>query len=948
MILFNRRHRALLAALALMASTALFSISVVAQPMQIIDGKSLADTNKYATLTLDNGLTVVLVSDPSAERSAAAMAVGAGNYQDPDDHAGTAHLLEHMLFLGTEKYPEAGAYQSFIRAKGGSHNAYTSGQLTNYYFDILPSDYTGALDRFAQFFIAPELDEQYIAREINAVDSEYRAKLDDENRRSNESLKKLYNPAHPASRFTVGNIDTLSNIEATQLKDKLKAFYDQYYTPSNMVLTLVSDQSLNQLKVLAKRYFDGIPAGTKTPLATLPRLITETGKIQLFKTNTEKHVVKFMFPIDSQTLRYATQPTRYISYVLGDESHNSLFADLKNNGWAQSLHVGLKHDDGQNALLAVSLNLTNAGVTHSNQVVARLFKAIENLRNAPISAEYLSEIKTLSQLNYQHRDYVSPIRLAQVLSSRALNIPATELLSSFHISQTADHQELHDLLLQLNKRNVVVQWQSPAHFPKNWTHESKAWSTEPLYQGQYQTLNLANDWPYTTLAQGLSEQYGLPNSNPYMPENLTVLANHDEAPSKVTDNQNFDFWFRANSQYKQPNGMIFGYFGFLEDPSRRDCLTMQLWARLFSDTISESTYQPFMAGLGYKLYPHRNGLTLRTSGYSDKQSAFFAQLVNDLMAFRASPERLEIARQEVAKGLRNLESQPPYALARHYFSQVAIKGNSSIELMQQQLADITLDEINQFIERHLQQFQFTGYMTGNFMQPQADNLSDELQSALHSHLGKHTYQYVQLNEFEASKRYIFPFNTSNSDSTVLYSLIAADDNDASYKERAYIRILSQLLSARFYHEFRTEKQYGYIVAVTNQTIEKTPAIGFLVQSPKVSTQTLVNEIERFIDEQEWGDNVTQQEFDQARTALLAAFKKQPTSLKEEASREWPHIVEPEHNFADRENWITALEALDRNEFLAYVNRKVEQDNAARLLITNKWQDLDIWQSVAIQ
>nr|WP_239090198.1 insulinase family protein [Marinomonas ostreistagni] len=917
--------------------------------MQTIHGKSLSDSNEYATLTLDNGLTVILVSDPNAERSAASLAVGAGNYQDPNEHAGIAHLLEHMLFLGTEKYPEADAYQAFIRAKGGSHNAYTSAQLTNYYFDILPDHYSEALDRFAQFFISPTLDAQYIEREIHAVDAEYRAKLNDENRRSHESLKQLYNPKHPASRFTVGNLDTLGNLETSELRKSLKEFYQAHYTPDNMVLTLVAKQPLELLEGYARQYFDGITNHhVASSSAALPTLVTQPKTIQFFKTNTEKNVVKLLFPIDSQTQNYASQPTRYLSYVLGDESQNSVFADLKRNGWAQSLHVSLKQDDGQQAMFAITLSLTEAGVTQRDQVIARLFKAINNLRQADISSDYLDEIQTLSALNFEHRDYVAPMRLAQVLSSRALDVSATELLNSFHITQHAPDAAIERLLQQLDPDQVIVQWQSDRLFPDNWAQNESKWRTEPLYNGQYRQSLLTKDWPYRQLTEPLSDRYGLPDSNPFIPKDLSLLGQTDAQPQRLTEQSGFDFWYRANGQYQNPNGMIFGYFGFLEDPSRRDCLTLQLWARLFSDATSESTYQPFMAGLGYQLYPHRNGLTLRTNGYSDKQAEFFEQMIEKLMAFRATPERLELAREEVAKGLRNLDSQPPYALARHYFSQVAVKGNSSIELMQQQLADISLEEINQFIERQLQTFHFTGYMTGNFTATQAQQLSQTMQTNLAPKLGEHAYQYVQLNEFEPSKRYIFPFETSSSDSTVLYNLIAADTNDASYQERAYVRILSQLLSARFYHEFRTEKQYGYIVAVTNQTIEKTPAIGFLVQSPKISTQKLVNEIERFIDEQEWGDNISQQDFDQAREALLAAFKKPPTSLKEEALREWPHIVEPEHQFDDRDNWIAALEGLDREAFLAYVNEKVEQDQAARLLITNKWQDLDIWQSVAIQ
>src|SRR5690554_4694752 len=84
------------------------------------------DPREYRHLFLDNKLEVLLISDPATDKAAAAMDVHVGSRDDPKEYQGLAHFLEHMLFLGTETYPEAGEYQSFITQHGGSHNAYTS------------------------------------------------------------------------------------------------------------------------------------------------------------------------------------------------------------------------------------------------------------------------------------------------------------------------------------------------------------------------------------------------------------------------------------------------------------------------------------------------------------------------------------------------------------------------------------------------------------------------------------------------------------------------------------------------------------------------------------------------------------------------------------------------------------------------------------------------------
>lgn len=75
------------------------------------------------------------------------MAVRAGSLNDPEEHQGLAHFLEHLLFMGTEKYPDEAEYSAYLSDHGGSSNAYTDAELTNYYFDVNSGDFEEALDR---------------------------------------------------------------------------------------------------------------------------------------------------------------------------------------------------------------------------------------------------------------------------------------------------------------------------------------------------------------------------------------------------------------------------------------------------------------------------------------------------------------------------------------------------------------------------------------------------------------------------------------------------------------------------------------------------------------------------------------------------------------------------------------------------------------------------------
>jgi secreted Zn-dependent insulinase-like peptidase len=222
--------------------------------------KSENDDREYRYITLQNKLRVLLISDADAEKSAAALDVFIGHNQNPADRQGLAHFLEHMLFLGTEKYPEAGEYQAFISQHGGNHNAFTAPEHTNYFFDI-DSDYLDpALDRFAQFFIAPLFDAGYVERERNAVHSEYLARINDDGRRILDVYRELLNPEHPAAQFSVGSQETLADREDDAVRDDLIAFYRQYYSADAMTLVVLGKESLDELQKMVVGRFGLIPS----------------------------------------------------------------------------------------------------------------------------------------------------------------------------------------------------------------------------------------------------------------------------------------------------------------------------------------------------------------------------------------------------------------------------------------------------------------------------------------------------------------------------------------------------------------------------------------------------------------------------------------------------------------------------------------------------------------
>ena len=101
-------------------------------------------------LILSNDIEVFLISDADARQSSAAMAVNVGQWNDPEAYPGMAHFCEHMLFMGSKKYPDENYFTQLIHDHGGSNNAYTKTDRTVYMYSIDNDHLDLSLDVFSR------------------------------------------------------------------------------------------------------------------------------------------------------------------------------------------------------------------------------------------------------------------------------------------------------------------------------------------------------------------------------------------------------------------------------------------------------------------------------------------------------------------------------------------------------------------------------------------------------------------------------------------------------------------------------------------------------------------------------------------------------------------------------------------------------------------------------
>lgn len=261
--------------------------------------------------------------------------------------------------MGTKKFPIENEYGQYLSANSGSSNAYTASTSTNFYFDVAakaandeaptnknPSPLREALDRFAQFFIEPLFLSSTLDRELKAVDSENKKNLQNDTWRLHQLDKSLSNPNHPYCHFSTGNFEVLKTVpEASgiNVRDKFIEFHNKHYSANRMKLVVLGREPLNDLQKWVVELFSpvvnkNLPTNRWT--TEVPFRESELGIQWFAKPVMDSRELNLNFPFIDEEKLYGSQPSRYLSHLIGHEGPGSIMAYVKSKGWANSLSAG--------------------------------------------------------------------------------------------------------------------------------------------------------------------------------------------------------------------------------------------------------------------------------------------------------------------------------------------------------------------------------------------------------------------------------------------------------------------------------------------------------------------------------------------------------------------------------------------------------------------------------
>ncbi|WP_417599191.1 insulinase family protein [Oceanospirillum sp.] len=881
------------------------------------------DYRSYRPLTLDNGLSIILISDPKADKAAAAMNVAIGSGQDPENFAGLAHFLEHMLFLGTEKYPEAGEYQSFISKHGGSHNAFTSYKDTNYFFEVDNRYLEPSLDRFSQFFIAPLFTEAYVKREKNAVHSEYQSKLRDDGRKQFDVLKQALNPEHPYSRFSTGSLKTLAD-KSVSTRDAMLEFYQTYYSANRMSLVIQGNYALDELEGMARTMFRAVKNHNTPAFATDKPLFSENSlplqlNIRPLKAN---HAIKLQFPIPAPSTYFRKKPTSYLASLIGHEGKGSLLSYLKAKGWATGLSAGSGLSTGEESLFTITINLTQLGFENSKDVVNTAFGYINLLEQDGIDEWRFNEQKTLSEQAFSFVESGSPIHAVSSIAYNMPRFPIKEVLHAPYAMETFDARLIRQYLGYLTPENLLLTRISP---------DMKTDKLSPWFEGKY-SLSPFDAHQVTPVA---AEIFRLPEPNALIADTLSLKPSLEtmEKPENISTSPKATLWYKADQDFNTPKAQQ--YFS-LQSPastgSVKSAVLTQLLASWLNEASNEFAYPASLAGLNYTVYKHTRGITFQLGGYDDKQHMLLERLLTTLKDSEIHSETFRLVKQSLIKRWQNADKAPLYRQIMGEVSSVLMRPAWNEEQFLTAIEPLTTKDLEDFREVFLSQLHLEGMIIGNMTKAEATSSLKSVMDTLEPTLTESEIPKLQGLSLEGQKVTHTPALNHNDNAWLKYYQPTHPSDAQGYKEQARWMLLAHILQSPYYHEMRTQRQLGYIVFASYHPTLKTPGLSLLVQSPEHTPDEIRELSDAFM--HHFSDsfmNISEQEFTEQKAGLLANILDSDDRLQARTQRLWREMAMDETHFERREHLADAVKTLQADD-MRQLLQKISTDQTGVLTV----------------
>lgn len=887
-----------------------------------VAGTATRDTR---TLTLENGLDVLLVSDPDVHRSATALSVGVGYFFDPKEKMGLAHYLEHMLFLGTKNFPEAGSYKKYLTENSGSSNAYTGAAITNYFFEASHEGFEGALDRFSDFFKAPLFDKTFAEREVNAVNSEHDKNIRSDGWRANYVANQVAEEGHPIRSFGTGNKDTL----AGDNRPALLEFYKKYYAASNMKLAMISKLSLDQQEKAVRKFFSGIPnhpvklpeidPNFRRPLKDKYRLL----KIKMIK---DVRSMEIEFPTIRLIDHQDSKPASIIGSILGYEGQGSLLSKLKEEGLVLSLSAGggSSHDNINS--MSINVSLTKKGVKNYEQILEMIFSYIKMLKEHGVEEYTFKESQTMAQINFDWKDPDEGMGFVAGRSALMQDYKLQDMETLPFLYTKFDPEVYQAILETLTPENALVVLK---------TNSVATDQTDKFYGAEFSLAEVGGPAFERLKSPVRVAELIYPKVNEFIPNNLKLA---DEKPHLVRDDDLAKIWFQFDDRFKQPKV----YMSLrIETPRIYDTVKNSQLSGLYISAIREGlneiVYPIQLAGLSYSLGSGKKGITFSIGGYSERVGDLLRLVTRNLKTIQIDQQKFDNLKEARIRGLQNNKYGKAYSRGGYYNRLMLLEKQFTEEEALAALKPLTLDDVKAYAEKLYEKVYITGAAYGNWTD---DKVSESVQILLDQIQSRPLPKEERFQEvveiLDPAEKIVFSRKILDNNNSLAYGL---QIGEKSLKRQAKAMLLAAIIESDFYTEMRTRQQLGYIVWSFQQTIEDRMFLRFIIQSANHDSFELKRRVDTWL--QNAGDlldNLTDEEFERHRASEIVSLEKKGDSIAEVLGDIYYLATEEDGDFDYKKKLVEMVKKMTKAEVLTAGRKWLMDSNTPRLVLLMRAKD----------
>lgn len=887
--------------------------------------KSHVDTREYRSLELENGMKVVVIHDASADKASAALDVAVGSFSDPKELPGLAHFLEHMLFLGTAKYPAENEYNSFLSQHGGSSNAYTSDSHTNYYFDVAHDHLEHALDIFAQFFISPLFDESCTMREINAVDSENAKNLQNDTFRLYQLLRSVGNPEHPFSNFSTGNKVTLwdqPQAKGINVRDELIKFHETYYAPNLMALVVLGREPLDALEAMVREKFSAVPGKNVTAPVFSGHPFAPGFQRNFLRVVPVKEVNKVFihFPADDETRMYATQPARYVAHMVGHEGPGSLLSHLKAHGWATGLSAGSSYSVvDMFSLFSVSIDLTPEGITHLDDIIRAVFQYIHMLALDGVHEWVFEECRLLQEMHFRFLEKTSPIRTTSELSKELHYIPAADILAHYYGLTTFAPEDIARVIARLTPEAMNVLVMSKAY-------TDLATSEEYWYKTKYHRETFSDAYIADLKAASTvpNPKLHMPPKNNFIPSQFDIHPHAESGPAGVQlvyETPLVQMWHKQDDTFMVPKGEILLILASpmaYADPLHASL--MKLLTDTYKDSIVEYMYDAELSGTSFTVSGTTYGIDIQVHGYDHKLAELIQYMLARVMDFTVDEQRFAVIKNKYRLNLINSEAEDPYRrVSTEATAALSEKKFSNNELLAE-LDCITLSDLAAFRTRFLARIHIEGLSFGNIIPESAVKLARNLEGMLS---GSRALSKAELNLLRAVEIPVGKTFALNVPAR-LHAVNAVEIFYQVGPERIHTSVcnslVNQIIKEPCFSILRTQEQLGYIVYSQVRRLHGIEGLSIIIQSDRTPTDVEAR-VDAFMETMtKQMDEMTEETYARFAKTLKQLFLEKPKSLKEEFSILYNEIIKRTYCFDYMARKGAEVDTINKAEFTEFFHR----------------------------